>query len=439
MPGLASTRVALRAFESKNYRLYWTGQVVSVTGTWMQNIAQAWLVLQLSDSPLALGTIASVQFTPMLLFSLFGGVLADRLPKVKVLWVTQLVMATQALVFAILTSTGVINLPLVYVLAGILGLASAVDQPTRQAMLMELVGPENLPNAIALNSIQFNVARIVGPAIGGVAIATLGIAGALYFNSLSFVATIGALALMDKNAFYEMPPRIQGRVLSQLGEGVRYALRTPDIALIVIVLAFMGTFAYNWNVMMPLVAKYLLHAGPSGFGLLMSAMGAGSITAGVGVAFARTPSPRRLFLGGTALAVLLFAMAFSRSWWLTLPFVVGLGMSSMVFQTTASTRLQLLSPPQMRGRIMGIRQLLVAGTTPIGGLTFGFLAELFGVGPAVAIMAVCCSLGIVFGLLYLWILRRLAGPTPDDGGAPGAAGLMPVAGSATATTMSKSL
>ncbi len=265
MPGLASTRVALRALESRNYRLYLSGQVVSVTGTWMQNIAQAWLVLQLSDSPLALGTIASVQFTPMLLFSLFGGVFADRLPKVKVLWVTQSIMAAQALTFATLTITGVINLPLIYVLAGILGLASAVDQPTRQAMLMELVGPENLPNAIALNSIQFNVARIVGPAIGGVAIATLGIAGALYFNALSFVATIVALALMDKGAFYEMPPRIQGRVLSQLREGISYALKTPDIALIVIVLAFMGTFAYNWNVMMPLVAKYLLHAGPSGF------------------------------------------------------------------------------------------------------------------------------------------------------------------------------
>lgn len=409
MPRLPDTRTAVRAFASYNYRLYWTGQVISVTGTWMQNIAQAWLVLQLSNSPLALGTIASVQFAPTLLFSLFGGVFADRLPKIKVLWVTQTVMAAQALTFAILTTTGIISLPLVYLLAGTLGLASAVDQPTRQALLMDLVGPENLPNAVALNSIQFNVARISGPALGGFAISAFGLAGALYLNAFSFLGTIGALALMDQSRFYDVPPRIAGRVLSQLGEGIGYALRTPDIALIVIVLGVIGTFAYNFTVMMPLIAKYSLHSGPSGFGLLTSTMGAGSIVAGVGVAYARAPSPARLLAGGTALSAILFALALSHTWLLALPFAAGLGMASMVFQTSASTRLQLLAPPNMRGRIMGIRQLLVAGTTPIGGFLYGFLADVLGVTTATATMAIVCGFGILAGLAYLRIVRRLAG------------------------------
>ena len=157
-----------------NYRIYWSAQVVSVTGTWMQRIAQAWLVLQLTNSPFALGTIATVQFLPVLLFSLFGGVFADRLPKAKVLRITQGVMAAQAVLFAVLTSTGLINLGEVYVLSAILGVASALDTPTRQAFIVEMVGPEDLPNAIALNSIQFNVARIAGPALGSIAITVIG-------------------------------------------------------------------------------------------------------------------------------------------------------------------------------------------------------------------------------------------------------------------------
>ena len=415
---------AFRAFRNYNYRLFWTAQVISVTGTWMQRIAQAWLVLQLTDSPLALGTIATVQFLPILLFSLFGGVFADRLPKLRVLSVTQSVMAVQALLFAVLVSSDLINLPEVYVLAAILGVASALDQPTRQAFLVEMVGPDDLTNAVALNSVQFNVARISGPALGGLAIAVIGVSGCLYLNAASFLAVIAAIALMRQSEFFDVPPRIQGRVLSQLAEGVRYALRTPDIALIIIVLGIVGTFGYNFTVVLPLIAKFSLGAGPGGFGLLTSVMGVGSVFAGLGVALGKSPSRGRLLIGGTGFTLLLFALAFCHSWWSAVPVVMALGVFSIVFQTTASTRLQLLAPREMRGRIMSIYQLLFAGTTPIGGAIYGLLADRGGVSWATGVMAVLCGFGVLAGLTYLRAgsLRHPPGPAIEAHKAPQAGG-----------------
>jgi MFS family permease len=416
--GRPSAGAAFRAFRNYNYRLFWIGQVVSVTGTWVQRIAQAWLVLQITDSPLALGTIATVQFSPILAFSLFGGVFADRLPKLKVLVITQSVMAGQAVTFALLTATGAINLLEIYLLAGVLGTASALDQPTRQAFLMEMVGPDDLPNAVALNSIQFNVARIGGPALGGLAIAVIGVAGCLFVNAFSFVAVIGALLLMNRAQLYEVPARIRGRVLSQLSEGVRYALTTRDIALIVIVLGIVGTFGYNFTVMLPLVAKYSLHSGPGGFGLLTSAMGIGSVVAGFGVAYGRSPSPVRLLIGAAGVAALLFALGLSRSWWSAIPIVTALGVFSILFQTTASTRLQLLAPSAMRGRIMSIYQLLFAGTTPVGGAIFGWLADTGGVGWATCVMAILCGCGVVAGLTYMRVGRLRRPPKSPETALP---------------------
>lgn len=402
-------RAAFRAFQNYNYRLYWSGQVISVTGTWMQRIAQAWLVLQITNSPLALGTIATVQFAPILMFSLFGGVLADRLPKLKVLTVTQAVMAAQALLFAVLTSSGHINLFEIYALSSVLGIASALDQPTRQAFLMEMVGKDDLPNAVALNSIQFNIARIAGPALGGFAIAAIGVAGCFYLNALSFIAVIGALLLMNQSQFHNVPPRITGKVLPQLAEGVRYAVSTPEIALVLIVLGIVGTAGYNFTVMLPLVAKYSLHSGPGGFGLLTSAMGVGSVIAGFGVAYARSPSHKRLFIGAGGFTVFLFLLSFANNWWYAIPVVFGVGVFSIIFSTTANTRLQLLAPPAMRGRIMSIYQLLFAGTTPIGGTGYGLLADQGGVGWATGVVSVLCAGGVIAGLAYLR-LGSLHGP-----------------------------
>ncbi len=390
-----------RALRIRNYRLFWTGQVVSVTGTWMQRIAQAWLVLKITNSPLALGTVTTIQFAPILIFSLFGGVLADRVPKRRLLVITQSVMATQALIFALLVSTGLIQLVHIYILAAILGTANAVDNPTRQAFVVELVGPDDVGNAVALNSTQFNVARLVGPALGGLTIAAIGMAGCFYLNAASYAAVIGALLMMRPRDFFNVAQPARGHVIRQIGEGLRYAVTTPDIALVVLLMAALGTFGYNFTVILPLIARYVLRSGPVGFGALTSAMGVGSLVSALGIAYSGRATRRTLLVGASTFSVLLLAVALSRWWITTVPLVALLGVASIIFTATANTRLQLVAPARLRGRVMSIYSLLFAGTTPIGSLILGALADRGGVQLAVGEMAAVCIAGVIAGLLYM--------------------------------------
>lgn len=412
-----------QSLKNRNYRLYWLGQVVSMSGTWMQRIAQAWLVLQLTNSPLALGTVTTIQFTPILLFSLFGGVLADRLPKWRFIICTQTVMALQALTLAILVGTGHIQLIHVYILAAILGIASALDMPTRQAFVAELVGRDALPNAVALNSTIMNASRIIGPALGGVLIAWIGVAGCFYFNAASFLAVIGGLLLMDPKKFFPGRPIKRGHVFGQIGEGLRYAVQTPDAALPLLLMGMLGTFGYNFTVLLPLISDEVLHASASGFGVLTSAMGFGSLLAAVGVAYRGQATRKTLMLGAIGFTILLGSLAFARWWVVLIPLLVALGLCSIIFTTTANTRLQLVAPPNMRGRIISIYQLLFAGTTPFGSLIIGGLAEKYGVQPATAIVAGACALGVIMAALYLW--RNVDRLLPEDKPIP--AGGMPEA------------
>ncbi len=414
MIGAAKTAVdrTFKSLKNRNYRLYWCGQVVSLSGTWMQRIAQSWLVLQLTHSPLALGTVTTVQFTPILLFSLFGGVIADRVPKWRFLLLTQGVMAAQAVAMTILTATGHIQLFHVYILAAILGTANALDNPTRQAFVVELVGRDDLPNAVALNSTIFNTSRILGPAIGGVVIAALGVAGCFGLNAASFFATIGGLLLMDPKRFFAgRPPKERGNVLKEIGEGLRYAVTTPDIALVVLLMGVLGTFGYNFTVVLPLIADEVLHAGPAGFGILTAAMGVGSLLAALGVAYRGQATRRTLLIGAVGFSILLGAVALSSWWALLIPLLVALGFCSITFTATANTRLQLVAPSHLRGRVMSIYMLLFAGTTPFGSLIIGGLAERGGVQRAVGIVAAVCGLGVIAGLLYL--RRNAARLLPD--------------------------
>lgn len=390
-----------RSLQNRNYRLYWCGQVVSMSGTWMQRIAQAWLVLQLTHSPFALGTVTTIQFTPILILSLFGGVLADRLPKWRFITCTQTIMAFQALVLAILVASGHVQLLHIYLLAAVLGIASALDMPTRQAFVGELVGREALPNAVALNSTIMNASRILGPAVGGVLIATIGVAGCFFFNAASFLAVIGGLLLMNPAQFHPGRPVKRGNMLGQIGEGLRYAATTPDAALPLILMGVLGTFGYNFTVVLPLIADEVLHSGPSGFGILTSAMGVGSLLAALGVAYRGKATRRTLLLGSIGFTILLGSMALARWWAALIPLLVALGLCSIIFTTTANTRLQLVAPPHLRGRVISIYQLLFAGTTPFGSLIIGGLAERFGVQPTMAIVAGACALGVVAALLYL--------------------------------------
>ncbi|MHB8644395.1 MAG: MFS transporter [Thermomicrobiales bacterium] len=390
-----------RALRNPNYRLFWFGQVISMVGTWMQRIGQAWLVLHLTNSPLALGIVTACQTLPVLLLALFGGVIADRMPKRRVLTITQGVMLAQASVLALLTAAGWINLIALYLLAAILGTASALDNPTRQAFVKEMVGPDDVPNAVALNSIVMNTARLVGPALGGLTIAAIGVAGCFTLNAVSFLGAIGALLLMRPERFYEIPSPPRGKMLAQIGEGLRYVVRTPDIALVMLLMAVIGTFGYNFTVLLPLIAQYVLHAGPIGFGTLTSAMAVGSLIAAFGIAYTGRVTQRTLLTGAAGFSILLLCLALTSIWVVTIVVLVALGLFSIVFTTTANSRLQILTPPQLRGRVMSLYTMLFLGSTPIGSVVLGTLAQRQGVQVAVGEVAVICGLGTVGGLLYI--------------------------------------
>lgn len=394
-------RQTFRALRNANYRLFWIGQIISMVGTWMQRIGQAWLVLRLTNSPLALGVVTACQTLPVLLFALFGGVIADRMPKRRVLILTQGVMLIQASILALLTSGGWITLGALYLLAAVLGTATALDSPTRQAFVKEMVGPDDVPNAVALNSIVMNTARLVGPALGGLTIAAIGVAGCFTLNAVSFLAVMGGLLLMRPERFYEIPSPPRGKMLAQISEGLRYVLRTPDIALVMLLMAVIGTFGYNFTVLLPLIARYVLHAGPIGFGTLTSAMAVGSLIAAFGIAYSGRVTQRTLLTGAAGFSILLLCLALTSIWVVTIAVLVALGLFSIVFTTTANSRLQILTPPQLRGRVMSLYTMLFLGSTPIGSVVLGTLAEHQGVQVAVGEVAVICGLGTIGGLLYI--------------------------------------
>jgi len=407
--GVAATFRSLRNY---NYRLFYVGQMISLTGTWMQTIGQAWLVLDITHSPFALGTVTMLQFLPISLLVLFGGVFADRVPKRRVLVVTQTVAMTQAFALALLTWSGLIAVWQIYLLAAMLGLTNALDNPTRQAFVVELVGPKDVTNAVALNSSLFNAARLVGPALGGVAIALVGVSAAFFLNGLSFIAVITGLLLMKPELFYAAPSSGRGPVLGQLMEGLRYAVQTPAVLFILILMAAIGTFGYNFTVVLPLLARTALHVGSVRFGAMTSAMGVGSLLAALTLATLGRPSRRTLVAGAAAFSLLLAAVAASQWYLLTLALLVILGAASIAFTTTANTSLQLTAPGHLRGRVMSLYMLLFAGTTPIGGELTGLVAEHVGVRLTVLMEAGICAAGVGVALAYLAGRDRGRPPAP---------------------------
>ncbi|MCC7363928.1 MAG: MFS transporter [Dehalococcoidia bacterium] len=415
-------QLAARQFASLanfNYRVYFLGQMVSLIGTWMQTTGQAWLVLQLTGSPLALGTVTTLQFLPITVFTLFGGVFADRLPKRRVLMVTQAASLVQAAALGLLVVTGTVELWHVYVLALMLGTINAFDAPVRQSFVVELVGREQLPNAVALNSSIFNSARVLGPAVGGVLIGVVGMSATFFVNAASYVAVLAAYAAMRPAGFHVVARRSAGGgVFAQVAEGIRYSVRTPQVAFLFILLAFLGTFGFNFTVVIPLVAEFVLEVGPQQFGLLTSAMGAGSLVAALVLAGVGRPTVRLLLVSSTAFVVFFAAIALSPWYAVTAGLLFALGIASVSFSTTANTRLQLLVPDELRGRVMSIFFLLFAGSTPVGGYITGVLAESIGVPAALAIMAAVCAAGLVVALAYLAAHRAMLAPPPASNPAP---------------------
>jgi MFS family permease len=397
-----------RALRHRNYRLFFGGQAVSLIGTWMQQVAQGWLVLQLTHDPWMLGVIAVAQFGPVVVFGLFGGVLADQLPKRRTLVWTQ--AAAMVLAFAMfgLTASGVVEVWHIVILAVLLGFVNAVDMPTRQAFAVEMVGRDDMTNAVGLNSALFNGSRIVGPAIAGLLIGWFDISIAFLINGISFIAVIAAYRLM-RDEDLRPPPKVArpttwAGVVENLAEGVSYVRRTPLVLLAVSVVGLGATFGMNFSVLAPPLADHVLHVGATGFGFLMAATGIGSTAAALWVAFAHRPRPRNMVIGAVTLGLGSVALAWSTSFVLSLLAMAFVGAGGMAMAVTANATIQLAVPDQLRGRVMSVYTTVFSGSVPAGGLLMGALASRFNVPLAFAVGG-WLTLAVGIGAWY-W-LRRL--------------------------------
>ncbi len=384
----------------RNYRIFWFGQLVSQIGTWMQRIAQAWLVLQLTDSPFALGSIAALQFLPFPVLSLVGGMAADRFSKRRLLVITQSIMAVQAVVLAALVTTGQIQLWHIYWLAVVLGVANGFDNTARQSFVSEMVGAGDLPNAVALNSSLMNTSRVVGPSLAGGLITAAGIGACFWLNAISFIAVIGALLAIRESELFDVPPPLHTSLLRQLREGVLFAVRTRDVAVVMILIGVVGGFGFNFNVFVPLIARYSLGSEAVGLGLLFSGMGCGAVSAALTLAARRDATEQTLLRGALALALLLALLGLSRSFLIASVLMFGLGAANVIVSSTANTRIQLITPPELRGRVVGLFFLVFVGLMPLGGLTIGALSEHFGFQVAMIICAAICAAGVLGAVLY---------------------------------------
>lgn len=410
-------KYGFRALHNRNYRLFITSQIISLTGSWMQTTAQAWLVLELTDSPFKLGLVVTLQFLPVTLLALFGGVLADRLWKRHALLVTQSAAMIQAFIFGMLVAVDAIQLWHIYVLAVIQGIITAIDNPTRQAFVVEMVGRDDLPNAVALNSMTFNGARILGPTAAGLIIDQLGISLTLIVNAISFIPVLIALLLMDGSALHVAVPSKQGSALKRLQEGLTYTWNTPAILAIMIVVASIGTFGYNFSIVLPLIARFVLRTNATGFGSLASFLGFGSLTAALITAYMSRLTMRRLLLGAAAFSIIFGLLALSQIYVLSALLLVALGFAGITFATSSNTLLQLHTPNELRGRIMSVYVLLFAGSTPIGGYTIGKLSDTLGVQAALFICAILCLTGVILATIY-YRAKHVADtedfPTPES-------------------------
>ena len=362
-----------RSLRVRNYRVYFIAQLISVSGTWMQSIAQAWLVLHLTGSGVDLGIVTGLQFLPVLLFGPFGGLVADRLDKRKLLFATQTAGGLLALTLGILTVTHVVQLWQVYVLAGSLGVVNLFDNPARQTFVMEMVGREDLPNAVSLNSVVMNASRVVGPAIGGLVIVLFGLGICFFVNAVSYVAVLIGLAMMSVADLHRTPPVERAR--GQVRDGLRYVWRTPPLRNTLIAMAVIGIFAYNFSVTLALLAKVTFHGGAGTYALLTSCMGVGAIIGGLFAAHRAKPTRRLLHTLALVFGVLLGGVAFAPSLVVASVVIVFMGAASIGFIATANATLQLQAEPAMRGRVMSLYAMAFLGSTPIGAPLVGSIAQ----------------------------------------------------------------
>ena len=369
----------------RNYRLWFTGQLISVAGTWMQNIALAWLVIELSSSPLAIGALAFCRFLPFFLFSLVAGVVVDRLDTRRLLIVTQATAMAVSIVLAVVTLAGVATLPVVYALAALGGVILVFDSPARQTLTFQMVGPRELPNAVALNSGLFNASRVIGPALAGILIAVAGVGFCFIVNAISFLAVLIALKEMRVDELTPVAKNPDTRVFAGIREGLAWSVRSPIALTVLVVVTIVSMVGFNFNVLVPLLASQTLHVGAGMFGVLSASVGGGALTGALATATLRSASPR-IFAGGAvgfSLALLALAPVHTAGLAIVLLFVLGLTFS--LFTASANALVQLASPDHLRGRVVSLYLFAFAGLAPIGGVVAGWLAQVGGTELAFAV------------------------------------------------------
>jgi MFS family permease len=385
-------RDTFASLRNRNYRLYFTGQIISVSGTWMQGLAQAWLILKLTDNNgTALGVVTALQFLPMLLFGVWGGVIADRYDKRRLMFGTQIAAGALALTLGIIVSAGVEAVWNVYLLSFLLGFVTMIDNPARQTFVLEMVGRDQLQNAVSLNSVVMNSARVVGPAIGGLLIDFFGVGLCFYINAASYLAVIAALRMMDTTQLHRMPT--VERAKGQLRAGLRYAWSERLVRTPLLMMAVIGTLAFNFQVVIPLMATKVYGTEAGGFGILLAVMGAGAVLGGLSMATRKGVSYRRLLTLSTIMGVMILFAAAAPTLGTEAIALFAMGASAFAFIAVANTTIQLTAAPEMRGRVMALYAIAFLGSTPIGGPIVGWISQQWGprmgfaIGGAAALFA----------------------------------------------------
>jgi MFS family permease len=398
------SRITFAALAIPNFRRYYAGQSVSLIGTWMQMAAQSWLVLTLTHSATALGFIIALQTLPVLLLGPYGGVVADRVDKRRLMVILQVAMGLQALALGVLTVTGAVRLWEVGALAALLGLNNAFENPARQAFMLELVGAESLRNAVTLNSVIVNVARTIGPAVAGVLIATVGEGLCFLLNAASFAAVVASLISLDRAALRPTAP--SGREPGQLREGLRYVRGNPELGVPLLMMALAGCLAYEFQVTLPVMARQGLHVGATGFGFMTAAMGVGAVLGGLLVAAKGRTGLPMLVASATAFGVVLLLASLAPNLPIELLALALAGGASIAFMSSGNSTLQLASAPHMRGRVMSLWFVAFQGSTPIGGPIIGWVIAQAGARAGLGVGGVACLLVASVGVVAV---RRLTG------------------------------
>jgi MFS family permease len=389
----AAVRRSFDSLSVPNYRRYFVGQVVSLSGNWMQTVAEVWLILSLTGSGIAVGLTTALQFLPMLLFGAWGGLLADRFPKRRLLILTQAAMAVPALALLAICETGVVAPWMVLALVFARGAVNAVDNPTRQSFAIEMVGPDRVVNAVSLNSVVVHSARVVGPAIAGVLIATVGVEPCFVVNAASFAAMIVALWLMD-------PAQLRGAPIAERAPGairaaLRYVRRTPELAVPLALMALVGTFGLNFQVILPLLARFQFGGSAAAYAVMVCAMGIGSVAGALFTGARGRTGPRLIAAAALAFGAAALLAAAMPSLALEIPVLMLLGAAAVTFAASINSSLQLAVEPQMRGRVMALYSVVFLGSNPIGGPLVGWLSQAYD--PRLALLLAAAA-----GLAAAW-------------------------------------